>query len=103
MQLKTMIFCITTAFACALALVSIGCGPREHIRPDHGQKTKAFLAKQHVYTQAAPDRPQGLDSEESSIIYANYKANMKSGCKSGAEESKSRVLIVDEGKKDKGN
>jgi hypothetical protein len=100
MPTTKIINCLLGSLACLLlALLIAGCPSREHIRPDFGQKTRANFAKQQVFPRAAPDRPQGLDSEESSIIYANYRENLKG---EGAEEPKeapSRVLVVEEGKK----
>jgi len=85
------------AVMCWLALVFLaGCASREHIRPDHGKQTRAYFAKQRVHPRAASDRPQGLDSEESSLIYANYRENLRGSGKAEAKDSPSRVLVVEE-------
>lgn len=92
--------CLLGALICLLlALLMAGCPSREHIRPDYGQKTRAYFAKQQVYPRAATDRPQGLDSEESSLIYANYRQNLRGKGKAETGSSPSRVLVVEEGKK----
>jgi hypothetical protein len=75
-----------------------GCASREHIRPDHGEKTRAFLAKQRVHPEAAREHPRGLDSEESAIIHATYRKNL-GGTSKTDKKSPSRVLIVEDDKR----
>jgi hypothetical protein len=94
--------CLLGSLVCLLlALLVAGCPSREHIRPDYGQRTRGYFARQRVHPQAASDRPKGLDSEESSIIYANYRENLKGEGAVAPREAPSRVLVVEESNKKK--
>ena len=89
----------TVALVCLLAPLFAGCASREHMRPDHGQRNRAYFARQQVYPTAAAERPQGLDSEESSIIYSNYRENLRGEGAAQEKETPSRVLLVEESDK----
>jgi hypothetical protein len=86
----------TVAFT--LLLVS-GCASREHMNPNYGVRTRAFQAKQRVYSEAAKDNPQGLDSEEAAMIHGNYRKKLSNEKKSEDKASPSRVLILEDNKK----
>jgi uncharacterized lipoprotein NlpE involved in copper resistance len=83
--------------ASAVAVSLLGCANREHMSDTYGRSSRAFFAKQHVYAQAAPGAPTGLDSEESALIQARYRKSLtgSSGDASSMEPS-SRVLLLRE-------
>jgi hypothetical protein len=89
---------IVAALASASMLAG-GCASREHIDPNYGVRTRTFYERQRVYSQASRDNPQGLDSEEAAIIHGTYRKKLGGEKKSEEKESPSRVLILDDNKK----
>jgi hypothetical protein len=84
------------AFA-GLALSS-GCGPRDHLRADHGQATHEFFTRQRVWKTAADQRPEGLDSEEATLIHSRYRASLGNDNAPQPTEP-ARVLLIEDSNK----
>ena len=78
-----------------------GCASREHIRPEYGQHTREFYARQQVYKEAEKEAQTGLDSEEASMVHGNYRKNMGGGSKASSDPGSKVLLIEENGRHDK--
>jgi hypothetical protein len=72
------------------------CGSREHMNDDFGKRSRLFLAKQHVYAQAATGSPSGVDSEEAALIQGNYRKALGGEEQQEKQDAPSRVLLLRE-------
>lgn len=77
-----------------MAFLFVACAGREHIREDHGKTSREWHAKQRVHAKGSTDQQSGLDSEEAALIHKQYRSIIGGG---SAPQTKSQVLIVDEG------
>ncbi len=80
----------------------IGCGPRAHLHPNYGKQNQAFFQRQHVYQEASPGAPLGLDSEEAALINDSYRKQL-GGEKTCKDKAPTKVLLVEEKKNNKKN
>jgi hypothetical protein len=92
-RLVTLVLLLSGIVFCALA-----CGPRVHIRADHGKASRAFFQGQRLHAVAEKGDPQGLDSEEAAMIHANYRKQHGASGKSEPRDSPAKVLLVQETK-----
>ena len=76
------------------SVLCLGCGAREHLDADHGKLTRERLSAQQVSKKPATGSPLGLDSEEASVIRANYSKSLATKGQSTGPESGSRVLLL---------
>ncbi len=95
--------CANSVLAAVLSLAlavwltaASGCGARDHISDDYGERTRALFSKQWVHRVAAEEPPQGLDSEESSIIQATYREDLGGGTCGKKQDDSARVLLLQE-------
>jgi hypothetical protein len=77
-------------------LLACACGSREHMNPEHGQRSRFFFAKQHVYAQASTGSPSGVDSEEAAVIQDNYRKALGAQQPNTDQNAPSRVLLLRE-------
>ena len=70
-----------------------GCANREHIRDSYGTEVRTFFAKQHVYAQAVPDAPRGLDSEEAAMIHDGYRKSLGAPAVTSDDESSQALML----------
>ena len=80
---------------CSLLLLG-ACANREQMSDDYGHKSRVFFAKQHAFAQASSGAPEGLDSEESALIQANYRKSLAGSEAPPDKNSSSRVLLLQE-------
>lgn len=85
---------VLLAVALGAAAGLAACGPRDTIRPDQGDSTRAWKAKQRVNPAPAEGQPAGLDSEEAAAIHATYKDSLGGGGGKSSNDSGSRVMIL---------
>jgi hypothetical protein len=84
--------------ALLLAGVSLGCGPRDHLRPDHGKASRAYYEKQKLPGPPVAGVPRGLDSEEATAIHGTYRKNLGGQAGGDAAGAPGRVLLLQEKK-----
>jgi hypothetical protein len=77
-----------------------GCASREHMRPDFGEKTKTYFAKQHVHQEASTKPPMGLDSEEAAIVQSTYRKNLGKQSGAATKDPGAKVLLLQKDQKD---
>jgi hypothetical protein len=65
-----------------------GCGAREHMGPNYGDKYHQAFQRQRVFQDPAKGAPSGLEAEEASAINRTYRKSM------GAEERKNEATQV---------
>jgi hypothetical protein len=69
-----------------------GCGAREHISPNHGDKYHQAFQKQRVHQEPAKGAPSGLEAEEASAINRTYRKSM--GAPDEKQSEATQVLML---------
>lgn len=84
----------------ALSMALFSCTARDHQLTDYGKHSRAFFARQHVFSEGAVATPSGLDSEEAAAIHGSYRQSLAGGKgQQAAKDESARVLLLREGKK----
>jgi hypothetical protein len=79
-----------------LACAALAACGREHLRANHGVRSRQAFGVQRIAREPAAAAPSGLDSEEAAIIHERYRQSL--GAPADEPDRGARVLVVEEPK-----